>query len=72
MSSNDLSALIRDVDGVIAGGEYYSGKIISCPNKLKIIARAGVGYDKVDLETATKMGIYVTITPIQSKNSAMQ
>ncbi len=34
----------------------------ACPN-LKIIARAGVGYDSIDVPEATKRGIAVTITP---------
>lgn len=48
---------------VIAGGEHLSRKAIESLPDLKVIARAGVGFDRVDIPTATRRGIPVTITP---------
>ncbi|MAE68174.1 MAG: hypothetical protein CMJ18_28320 [Phycisphaeraceae bacterium] len=54
---------LRDAVGVVAWGEKYPAKVISSLPKLRVIARAGVGFDSVDLEAATAHGKVVTITP---------
>lgn len=59
----DLLALVPPCDAVIAGSEPYTAAVIARSPKLRIIARAGVGYDAVDLDAATKSGVAVTITP---------
>lgn len=41
-------------------------------NRLKFIGRAGVGVDNIDIETATKMGIYVCNTPKASTQSVVE
>lgn len=61
---NELIAMLRDVDATLVGGAYYNQRVLDASPKLKIIARIGVGYDRVDYEVAAKKGIYVTITPI--------
>jgi phosphoglycerate dehydrogenase-like enzyme len=48
---------------VIAGGEFFSAAVIDVLPNLRVIARAGVGYDRVDVVAATRRGIAVTITP---------
>ncbi len=50
-------------DAVIAGGEHFTAKVFSALPRLRVVARAGVGYDRVDLAAATVCGIPVTITP---------
>ncbi|MCS6862430.1 MAG: phosphoglycerate dehydrogenase [Abditibacteriales bacterium] len=48
---------------VVAASEPYTERVFaSCP-MLRIIARAGVGYDAIDVEAATRYGVWVTITP---------
>lgn len=37
---------------------------------LKIVARRGVGYDNIDVEEATKRGVYVTVTPVHTNTIA--
>ena len=54
---------LRSAVGVIAGGEPYPEAVLSRLPDLKIISRAGVGYDRVDVEAAAKRGVAVTITP---------
>ena len=58
-----LKEEIVNADAVIAGLEDYDKTLIDSAQKLKIISRYGVGYDKVDLEAAKAKGIPVTITP---------
>jgi phosphoglycerate dehydrogenase-like enzyme len=54
---------LLDADAVIAGGEAYGSAILQALPKLRVIARAGVGYDRVDVPTATSRRVAVTITP---------
>jgi len=58
--------LMRDLDGIsatIAGSEPYTRRVLEAARDLRVIARAGVGFDDVDVEAATDRGIAVTITP---------
>lgn len=59
-------ALIDELSGVqavIAGSEGYTPEVISALPHLRVIARAGVGYDRVHVPTATRQRVAVTITP---------
>ncbi|MCL4385458.1 MAG: phosphoglycerate dehydrogenase [Actinobacteria bacterium] len=59
----DLLPIIEKFDGMIAGLDEITGKVIENAKNLKVIARYGAGVDRVDLEAAKKAGIYVTNTP---------
>ena len=54
---------LRDCFGVVAGGETYSRAVLESLPSLRIVARMGVGYDRVDIEAATALGTLVSITP---------
>lgn len=53
---------LQGIDAVIASVEPYTPEVLQASN-LKVVARNGVGYDSVDVEAATKLGIAVAITP---------
>jgi D-3-phosphoglycerate dehydrogenase len=53
----------EDATGIIAGTEPYTKHTIKSCKKLKIIARAGAGFDNIDFETCRRNGIIVTSTP---------
>lgn len=48
---------------VIAGGEVFSANVLAALPNLRVIARSGVGYDKVDVAAASEHRIVLTITP---------
>lgn len=50
--------------------EKITKRLIDNAQKLKIIARHGVGYENVDVDAATKKGIWVTVTPVLSETVA--
>ena len=54
---------LHGVSAVIAGGEILSEQVLGALSELRVVARAGVGYDRVDIAAATSRGIAVTITP---------
>src|SRR5262245_44922648 len=55
--------VLRPAVAVIAGGEYFTDEVLAGLSNLRVIARAGVGYDRVDVPAATARKIAVTITP---------
>src|ERR1043166_9372028 len=59
LRERELKHALPKVDAIIASLDEYSAAVISSPEaaRLKIIARWGVGYDKVDLDAATRNGI---------------
>lgn len=60
----ELKAAIKDYDAlVVRSGTKVTKEIIEAADKLKIIGRAGVGLDNVDVEAASKKGIIVVNTP---------
>ena len=62
-SAADTIRVLRPASAVIAGGEYFTPEILAGLPQLRVIARAGVGYDRVDVPAATNRKIAVTITP---------
>jgi len=54
----------RGYRATIAGGEPYTEAVLSALSEnLRVISRFGIGYEKIDVEAATKLGIAVTNTP---------
>jgi len=54
---------LRGMNAIIAGGEHFNPAVIAALPELKVIARAGVGYDRVNVPAATKHKVALTITP---------
>jgi len=63
LSSAEVANLLPMVDGYIAGLDVIDRAALEKADKLKVIARYGVGVDNVDLEAAKEKGIIVTNTP---------
>jgi D-3-phosphoglycerate dehydrogenase len=63
LSSLELRSLLPGIDGFIAGLDMIDRPALEKADRLKVIARYGVGVDKVDLEAAKEKGIVVTNTP---------
>lgn len=54
---------IRGFDAVIAGSEPYPPKVIAASPRLRVLARAGVGFDAINLKACDDAGIVVATTP---------
>ncbi len=63
LSQPDLLDLGKDADAWIVGTSKVTRQLLEHLPKLQIIARRGVGYDRVDLEAARELGRVVTISP---------
>jgi phosphoglycerate dehydrogenase-like enzyme len=63
LSSAEVAALLPGVDGYIAGLDVIDRPALQAAERLKVIARYGVGVDGVDLKAAHEKNIVVTNTP---------
>lgn len=63
LTENELLDELTGIRAALAGSEPYTRKVLQAHPHLRVIARAGVGYDAVDLAAATDAGAAVTITP---------
>lgn len=63
VAPGDLASLIGGVDYLIAGTEVIDKSVLAQADRLKLIARVGIGLDGVDLLEARRRGITVTYTP---------
>lgn len=65
MTEDELFALLPGCVASLAGSEPYTRRVIETAAKagLKVIARAGVGYDAVDVQAATEHGVVVCYAP---------
>ncbi len=67
-----LIAAIGDCDAVLARTEVYSRNVLEHAKNLKIIARYGVGTEKIDIEAANDLGIWVSNTPLALTNAVAE
>lgn len=64
LSEDELAAIIGDYDGLaIRSSTTVTPKILAAAKKLKVVGRAGIGVDNVDIKEATKLGVIVMNTP---------
>lgn len=63
LSSAEVAKLLPGIDGYIAGLDGIDADALEAADRLRVIARYGVGVDNVDLRTAREKGIVVTNTP---------
>ena len=64
ITAEELATIIRDYDALmIRSASKVSRDLISVADRLKVIGRAGVGVDNIDIEAATEKGIVVLNSP---------
>lgn len=63
---------IKDANAVIIRSDIIDAEVLNAAKELKIVVRAGAGYDNVDLEAATAKGVCVMNTPGQNSNAVAE
>jgi phosphoglycerate dehydrogenase-like enzyme len=63
MTEEELLAKLAGINASVAGSEPYTRRVLEANPQLRVIARAGVGFDAVDVAAATEHGVAVTICP---------
>ena len=63
---------VADVDAIIIRSDKIQEDVFEAAKQLKIVVRAGAGYDNVDLDSATRHGVVVMNTPGQNSNAVAE
>ena len=63
---------VADVDAAIIRSDIFDKEVLDAAKNLKIVVRAGAGYDNIDLEAATANKICVMNTPGQNANAVAE
>ena len=69
---NDFYQAVADVDALIVRSDKVTKEVITAAKKLKIVVRAGAGYDNLDLAACTERGIVAMNTPGQNSNAVAE
>src|SRR5438128_1387645 len=72
MTEAELLDHLPGISASVAGSEPYTRRVLDAHPQLRVIARAGVGYDAVDLQAATEQGVAVTITPNTNQDAVAE
>lgn len=67
-----LLEAVAEVDALIIRSDKVTAEVIESAKNLKIVVRAGAGYDNVDLAAATQRGVVVMNTPGQNSNAVAE
>lgn len=67
-----LIEAIADVDAVIVRSDIIDAEVLGAANKLKLVVRAGAGYDNIDCAAARAKDIAVMNTPGQNANAVAE
>jgi len=68
----ELYAAVADVDAMIVRSDKVTAEVINHAQNLKIVVRAGAGYDNLDLAACTGRGIVAMNTPGQNSNAVAE
>lgn len=68
----DLINAVKDAEGLIVRSDVIDAEVMEHAPKLKVIVRAGAGYDNIDLKAATERNICVMNTPGQNSNAVAE
>ncbi|MBO4661400.1 MAG: 3-phosphoglycerate dehydrogenase [Bacteroidaceae bacterium] len=69
---SQLLEAVADADALIVRSDKVDADVIAAAKQLKIVVRAGAGYDNLDLDACTKAGVIAMNTPGQNANSVAE
>jgi D-3-phosphoglycerate dehydrogenase / 2-oxoglutarate reductase len=72
LTTDQLLPHLVGIDAMIAGGEHMTSDLFDLAPRLRVIARAGVGYDLIDVAAATAHRVALTITPGTNQESVAE
>lgn len=71
-SKEELYAAVADVDALIVRSDKVTKEVVDAAKNLKIVVRAGAGFDNLDLAACTEKGIVAMNTPGQNSNAVAE
>jgi len=70
--ASQLLDAVKDADALIVRSDKVTPAVLDAANNLKIVVRAGAGYDNVDIAYAKEKGVVVENTPGQNSNAVAE
>jgi len=71
-AKEDLLKAVADVDGMIIRSDIVDEAVLSAAKNLRIVVRAGAGYDNIDLKAASERNVVAMNTPGQNSNAVAE
>ncbi|MDR0960977.1 MAG: 3-phosphoglycerate dehydrogenase [Mediterranea sp.] len=71
-SKTQLLEAVKEANAIIIRSDIIDAEVLDAAKALKIVVRAGAGYDNVDLDAATAHGVCVMNTPGQNSNAVAE
>lgn len=71
-SKQELLDAVADADGLIIRSDIVDQEVLDAAKHLKIVVRAGAGYDNIDLEASKAKGVVAQNTPGQNSNAVAE
>ncbi len=68
----ELLAAVKDAHALIVRSDKVDAEVLAAAKNLKIVVRAGAGYDNIDLAAATEHGVVAENTPGQNSNAVAE
>ncbi len=72
LQKEELLNAAADADAIIIRSDIFDAAVIEAAKKLKVVVRAGAGYDNIDLAAATAKGVVAMNTPGQNSNAVAE
>ena len=63
LSEDELIEIIGDFDGMIAGDDPLSARVLEHAKRMRVVSKWGIGIDGIDIDAARELGITVVNTP---------
>lgn len=70
--NSELLAAVADADALIVRSDKVTAEVVAAAKNLKIVVRAGAGFDNLDLAACTAAGIVAMNTPGQNANAVAE
>ena len=71
-SEAELIEAVKDADALIVRSDKVTAKVVEAADRLRIVVRAGAGYDNLDLEACSARGVVAMNTPGQNANAVAE
>ncbi len=71
-AQSDFVNAVADVDAIIVRSDKVTREVVEAGKKLKIVVRAGAGYDNLDLAACTEKNVVAMNTPGQNSNAVAE
>jgi len=71
-SKGELLSAVKDADALIVRSDKVDAEVVESAKNLKIVVRAGAGYDNLDLDACTKHNVVAMNTPGQNSNAVAE